>query len=48
MAQKAFEKILRGLNEARAHARGEQVRGLKVHKVDVQRSEMQVCACAKA
>lgn len=40
MAQKAFEKILRGLNEARAHARGEQVRGLKVHKVDVHRSEI--------
>jgi putative transcriptional regulator len=40
MARKAFEKILRGLNEARAHARGEEVPGLKMHKVDVQRTEI--------
>jgi putative transcriptional regulator len=38
MSAKAFEKILAGLNEARAFARGEHVPGLRIHKVEVKRN----------
>jgi DNA-binding transcriptional regulator YiaG len=40
MERKAFDKILNGLNEARSFARGEKVQGLKVHRVDIQRTEI--------
>jgi putative transcriptional regulator len=40
MGSKAFEKILVGLNQARAYARGEHVPGLRVHKVKVKRNEI--------
>ncbi len=40
MERKAFDKILNGLNEARSFARGEKVKGLKVHHVDIQRTEI--------
>ncbi len=33
MSSKAFEKILKGLNEARSYAQGARVAGLKVHHV---------------
>lgn len=33
MSSKAFEKILKGLNEARTFAQGTRVAGLKVHQV---------------
>lgn len=38
MGSTAFEKILKGLNEASAFARGEHVPGLRAHKVDVKRN----------
>ena len=37
---KAFDKILKGLNEARAHAQGGKVRGLKIHKRHVHSTEV--------
>jgi putative transcriptional regulator len=40
MGARAFEKILKGLNEARAFARGEHVPGLRVHKVEVKRNDI--------
>ncbi len=33
MSSKAFEKILKGLNEARSYAQGARVAGLKAHQV---------------
>ncbi len=36
----ALDKILAGLNEARIHARGKSVKGLKVHKRSIRNSEV--------
>ena len=37
---KAFDKILAGLNEARQHARGETVKGLKAHERSILNTEV--------
>ena len=40
MTSKAFSKILQGLQEARLHAQGEQVEGLRASVLEVQRNEI--------
>ena len=40
MKKKDFQKLIDGINQARAHARGEQVPGLRVHRIEVKRNEI--------
>jgi putative transcriptional regulator len=40
LARTAFEKIAQGLNDARSHAHGTQVKGMRAHKINVQRTEI--------
>jgi len=40
MKSKAFGKLVQGLQEASAHARGEKVPGMRVHRVKVKRNEV--------
>jgi putative transcriptional regulator len=37
---KAFKKIMAGLNEARGHAQGKAVKGLKIHRREIAKSDV--------
>lgn len=40
MTKKAFDKIMSGLNDARAFARGKPTKGTKVHRVEIGRRDV--------